>query len=109
MRGEPWRRGRRRARTPAAQICPNFRISGIGGRVCDAASRGRLRGCIGQISPGLPLLEVVAYCAKAAALEDPRFVRSSPEELAEIEIEISVLSRLEDDLARVRFEPANTA
>ena len=53
---------------------------------------GRLRGCIGQLPSNDPLMEVVAHCAKAAALEDPRFSSVKPQELAEIEIEISVLS-----------------
>jgi AmmeMemoRadiSam system protein A len=57
--------------------------------------RGRLRGCIGQVGTGQPLVEVVAHCAKAAALEDPRFQPVRPEELAEIEIEISALSPLQ--------------
>ena len=56
---------------------------------------GRLRGCIGQLPSKDPLIEVVAHCAKAAALEDPRFSPLSPQELDEIEIEISVLSPLE--------------
>jgi AmmeMemoRadiSam system protein A len=58
--------------------------------------RGRLRGCIGQIGTGLSLLETVAHCAKAAALEDPRFDPLRPDELDSIEIEISVLSWLEE-------------
>jgi AmmeMemoRadiSam system protein A len=45
---------------------------------------------------GIPLIVVVAYCARAAALEDPRFDPVRPEELAEIDIEISVLSNPED-------------
>jgi hypothetical protein len=56
---------------------------------------GRLRGCIGQLPSQDPLVEVVAHCAKAAALEDPRFSAVSPQELSEITIEISVLSPLE--------------
>jgi AmmeMemoRadiSam system protein A len=56
--------------------------------------RGRLRGCIGQVGTGQALAEVVAHCAQAAALEDPRFDPVRPEELAEIEIEISALSPL---------------
>jgi AmmeMemoRadiSam system protein A len=55
---------------------------------------GRLRGCIGQLPSKDPLIEVVAHCAKAAALDDPRFSPLSPQELAEIEIELSVLSPL---------------
>jgi uncharacterized protein len=58
--------------------------------------RGRLRGCIGQIGTGQPLADVVAHSAKSAALEDPRFDPVRPEEVPEIEIEISVLSALED-------------
>lgn len=58
--------------------------------------RGRLRGCIGQVGAGLPLIEVVAHCAKAAALDDPRFQPVQPEELAEIEIEISALSPFQE-------------
>ncbi len=54
--------------------------------------RGRLRGCIGQIASSDSLLQVVIHCTKAAALEDPRFEPVRPEELPEIEIEISVLS-----------------
>src|SRR5262245_16668058 len=49
----------------------------------------RLRGCIGQLLAEAPLPEVVAYCAKAAALNDPRFTPVQPDELPEIEIELS--------------------
>jgi AmmeMemoRadiSam system protein A len=58
--------------------------------------RGRLRGCIGQIGSGQSLFEVVAHCAKSAALQDPRFEAVRSEELREIEIELSVLSPLEE-------------
>jgi AmmeMemoRadiSam system protein A len=58
--------------------------------------RGRLRGCIGQLASNLPLISVVAQSARAAALEDPRFSPVRPSELAEIEIELSVLSPMED-------------
>src|ERR1700722_9013810 len=58
-------------------------------------SRKRLRGCVGQVSAELPLIEVVAQCARAAALSDPRFKPVRPDELPGIEIEISVLSPLE--------------
>ena len=58
--------------------------------------RGRLRGCVGQLPSKDPLVEVVAHCAKAAALEDPRFKPVRSEEVAEVEIELSILSALED-------------
>ncbi|HEV2489738.1 MAG TPA: AmmeMemoRadiSam system protein A [Candidatus Acidoferrales bacterium] len=57
--------------------------------------RGRLRGCIGRIEAVEPLADVVAHCAAAAAEEDPRFFPLQADELAELEIEISVLSLLE--------------
>jgi AmmeMemoRadiSam system protein A len=55
---------------------------------------GRLRGCVGQLASNEPLISVVAYCAMAAALEDPRFTPMNEAELDGIDIEISVLSPL---------------
>ncbi|HKV06226.1 MAG TPA: AmmeMemoRadiSam system protein A [Candidatus Acidoferrales bacterium] len=66
-------------------------------------SRGRLRGCIGQLASEQSLVQVVAHCAKGAALDDPRFKPVGPEEIAEIEIELSVLSAPED-IAPERIE-----
>jgi AmmeMemoRadiSam system protein A len=66
--------------------------------------QGRLRACIGQIESTQSLVEVVAYSAKAAALEDPRFSPVRPDELAEIDIELSIVSRLEP-IAPDRIEP----
>jgi len=54
---------------------------------------GRLRGCIGYIEPRKPLYQTVRECAMAAALHDPRFDPVSPEELPQLRLEISVLSR----------------
>lgn len=54
--------------------------------------RGRLRGCVGQIeNPGL-LGDVVARSAINAALYDSRFSPATAEEVATLEIEISVLT-----------------
>lgn len=72
---------------------PNFQ--NLGGAFVTLHRRARLCGCVGQIVSGEPLIETVIHCAKAAALEDPRFDRVRPEELGEIEIELSILSRLE--------------
>ena len=58
--------------------------------------RGRLRGCVGQLPGGDTLAEVVAHCARAAALNDSRFEPVTSPELSDIEIEVSVLSALED-------------
>ncbi len=54
---------------------------------------GQLRGCIGYIINNKPLYETVYEVAKKSAFEDPRFYPLSLEELSEIEIEISVLSK----------------
>jgi len=64
----------------------------------------RLRGCIGQLVSEVPLVEVVAYCAKAAALSDPRFSPVARHEVSEIEIELSILSSPED-VAPDEIEP----
>src|SRR5580658_7901804 len=58
--------------------------------------RGRLRGCVGQLPGRDSLAEVVAHCARSAALHDSRFEPVQPAELSEIEIEVSVLSALQD-------------
>jgi len=54
----------------------------------------RLRGCVGQLPSNVALIEVVAHCARAAALEDSRFEPVTAAELLDLEIEISVLSPL---------------
>jgi AmmeMemoRadiSam system protein A len=56
--------------------------------------RGRLRGCIGFIEAARPLHETVALCAASAAAEDPRFDPVGPDELADLQVEVSVLSPL---------------
>jgi AmmeMemoRadiSam system protein A len=68
----------------------------LGGAFVTLHKHSKLRGCIGQLPGSAPLAEVVAHCAASAALEDPRFSPVRPDEVAEIEIEISVLSKLED-------------
>jgi hypothetical protein len=52
---------------------------------------GDLRGCIGHPEGDQPLATVVPTCAVAAATEDPRFERITPEELDACVIEVSVL------------------
>lgn len=56
---------------------------------------GNLRGCIGNIYPGMPLYESVIKNAISASTNDPRFHPMRPEELDGIEVEISILSPLE--------------
>ena len=54
--------------------------------------QGRLRGCIGHFGEDVPLYEIVAEMARAAAFEDPRFMPVTKNELDDIDIEISVLT-----------------
>lgn len=54
--------------------------------------QGELRGCIGQIEARTPLIKLVPQMAVAAALEDPRFEPVRPGELAQLTLEISVLT-----------------
>lgn len=54
--------------------------------------RGQLRGCIGYIEALKPLLQTVTEMAPAAAFQDPRFRPLQADELADLEIEISVLT-----------------
>jgi AmmeMemoRadiSam system protein A len=53
---------------------------------------GELRGCIGYPLPLKPLGEAVREMAIAAAFDDPRFPAVAADELAGLDIEISVLT-----------------
>lgn len=57
---------------------------------------GKLRGCIGQFTSGKPLAKLVSEMAAAATTDDPRFLSDpiTPDELDQLNIEISVLSPL---------------
>jgi MEMO1 family protein len=54
-----------------------------------------LRGCIGNIQPVMPLSQSVIRNAVAASTQDPRFPPMRPEELSDMEVEVTVLSPLE--------------
>jgi hypothetical protein len=56
---------------------------------------GQLRGCIGYTSAIEPLFQTVADCAVQAATADPRFPPVKIDEMANIHIEISVLTPLQ--------------
>jgi uncharacterized protein len=53
---------------------------------------GKLRGCIGYVSPTDSLYKTVADTARAAAFEDPRFEPVILSEVPHLRLEISVLS-----------------
>lgn len=56
---------------------------------------GRLRGCIGSIQAHTSLQSSISQNAVAAASKDPRFSPVRPEELPNLEIEVTVLSPME--------------
>lgn len=56
---------------------------------------GELRGCCGTIEPRHPLINSVWHGAWSSAYADPRFQPVSAQELAHLEIAISVLTVLE--------------
>jgi AmmeMemoRadiSam system protein A len=56
--------------------------------------RGDLRGCIGHIEADMLLGQVVARCAVSAATSDPRFDAVTSSELADMDLEVSVLGPL---------------
>ena len=66
-----------------------------GGAFVTLHNHGDLRGCIGHIEPNEPLGDVIRRCAVAAAASDPRFPPITADELARIDIEISLLGPLE--------------
>jgi AmmeMemoRadiSam system protein A len=55
---------------------------------------GHLRGCIGLIEGIKPLYETIIEMAIAASTQDPRFSPVTEDEIADLEIEISVMTPL---------------
>ena len=53
-----------------------------------------LRGCIGDFDPNIKLNKLIAKLTLDSALRDSRFVAVKENELKDIQIEISILSKL---------------
>jgi AmmeMemoRadiSam system protein A len=85
LRGEP---------LPAFEITSPVLKEKRGGFVT-LKKQGRLRGCIGYIQAVKPLYQTVEEMALAAAFNDHRFPPLRVDELPELELEISVLTPLE--------------
>lgn len=83
-------------RAAPADLSSNPSIHQPAGAFVTLHKHSKLRGCIGQLPGREPLVDVVIHCAGSAALDDPRFSPVRPEEVPEIDIEISVLSPLEE-------------
>ena len=57
-------------------------------------NKDRLRGCVGRVNFDVPLFRVVGEMAHAAAHEDARFRPVAPDEVGDLNLEISLLSPL---------------
>ncbi|MCP4249001.1 MAG: AmmeMemoRadiSam system protein A [bacterium] len=77
------------ASTPDVELPADF-----GGAFVTLKQGRRLRGCMGTFRPLGDLRETIDRVARMSASEDPRFTqqRIGPDDLDEIEIEVSVLS-----------------
>ena len=84
--------GKRIAEANSSRFTINSSLQEKCGAFVSLHKHGRLRGCIGHFGEDIPLCEVVAMMARAAAFEDPRFMPVSSGELDDIDIEISVLT-----------------
>ena len=84
--------GRRDSGNGDARTPNTHHLSEKCGAFVSLHKHGRLRGCIGHFGEDVPLHETVARMARAAAFEDPRFMPVTCDELADIDIEISVLT-----------------
>ena len=67
--------------------------------------KGDLRGCIGRFGSEEPLYSIVQRIGISSATKDHRFSVLQPEELPEVDIEISVLSPLKMIQSPDEFDP----
>ena len=77
---------------PQAPLFPC--LSELRGAFTTLHLHGNLRGCVGYATPVVPLYKAVAETARAAAFDDSRFNPVTKQEVAELRISLSVLSRL---------------
>lgn len=80
--------------TPSPQPDAPF-LHDIGACFVTLHEHGELRGCIGSLEAHRQLIDDIRSNALAAAFHDPRFPPLSKEELAEVDIEVSLLTRPE--------------
>lgn len=68
------------------------RLKKPGATFVTLSRKGALRGCVGALNPTKSLFDDVCEHAVAAAMDDYRFPPLQPEEVDEVQIEISVIS-----------------
>ena len=89
---EAWVREGRRPAPADLGVTLTERLRTNSGVFVTLKKHGRLRGCIGNIPPSKPLFQGVLDNAVSAASRDRRFSPVTPDELDQIEIEVSVLT-----------------
>jgi len=85
----------RREKMPPVEV-ESARLKEKGAAFVTLKKHGELRGCIGHLQARLPLYQTVIEMAAAAALQDIRFLPVRPEELGDIDIEISYLTPMRE-------------
>lgn len=80
------------------------RLQQPGGAFVTLTENDRLRGCMGRLVAD-SVAEAVATAARMAAQSDPRFNPLRPEDLARIDLEISVMGPFEPLASPTDFEP----
>ena len=78
-----------------AEYASDHALSQLAATFVSLHEHHELRGCIGNLDPADPLYVSVIQNTVSAATTDPRFSSVRPEELPDIDIEISVLSGYE--------------
>ncbi len=80
---------------PPAVNVKDARLLANGAAFVTINRNGRLRGCIGNIQPIMPLYQSVIRNAVGACSRDQRFKPMTSEELKDMDVEVTVLSPLE--------------
>ena len=81
---------------PPVPKCEDPQLNANCGCFVTLKTHERLRGCIGQFTSNIPLIELVVEMATASAVSDSRFFSNpiTPAQLNDLDVEISVLSPL---------------
>ena len=81
---------------PSEAESPDSPEPAVSGVFVTIKCRGELRGCLGVLQMRASLAEEIARCARDSATGDPRFPPMTPDEAAEMSVEISLLGPLEE-------------
>jgi len=79
-------------RTSGYSVTASEILRHVGASFVTLRQRDALRGCVGSLERGRPLVDDVAWNAFAAAFQDPRFPALSRSELKITSVEVSILS-----------------